>query len=197
MKNIVEKKKFLGMSVRVVNGEYLVLKDMFSALGRVKNDGTWTNEKNKLIRFLEDVDKRTAHQLLVVTSKGKKQSKEMQEVECLKLETVPVVLTQFRPVASNRRTEEENNNAMETWKEFMKFVDSMLTSLEVYKYIVTDKKQQLKHQDILTDLGGVAMRMNNMVCEIMAKLIGVEGKVKKDELRLYQDQTTIDLLEVI
>lgn len=196
MNNKVEKKVFLGMEVRTVNGEYIVLKDMFSALGRVKSDGTWTNEKTKLLKFLEDIDKTTDHQLLVVTSKGKKQSRESQEVDCLKLDTTPIVLTQFRPVVSNRRSAEENDVALNTWKEFMKFVDVMLTSVEVYKYIVTDKQKQLKHQEVVESLGGKAMRMNVMICEIMAKLIGVEGKIKKDDLRFYQDQTTIDLLGV-
>lgn len=44
-------KKFLGKEVRVIiigTDEYIVLKDMFYVLGRVKSDGTWTNEKNKL-----------------------------------------------------------------------------------------------------------------------------------------------------
>lgn len=40
-------KDFLGESVRVVQvglKEYVILKDVFSALGRVRADGTWTNE---------------------------------------------------------------------------------------------------------------------------------------------------------
>lgn len=54
-----EIKKFLGMKVRVVNNEYIVLKDMFQALGRVKADGTWTNEKKKLLIFLNELTKST------------------------------------------------------------------------------------------------------------------------------------------
>lgn len=46
-KSIVEVKEFLGMKVRVVNHEWIVTKDMFSALGRVKEDGGWNNEKKK------------------------------------------------------------------------------------------------------------------------------------------------------
>lgn len=50
--NKVEIKNFLGSEVRVVNNEYIVLKDMFNALGRVKEDGTWTDEKKKLEKII-------------------------------------------------------------------------------------------------------------------------------------------------
>lgn len=51
--NQVEIKKFLGIAdVRIVNNEWIVLKDMFAALGRVKSDGTWTDEKNKLEKII-------------------------------------------------------------------------------------------------------------------------------------------------
>lgn len=39
MKNEVQIKEFLGVEVRVVNDEYIVLKDMFGALGRLSKDG--------------------------------------------------------------------------------------------------------------------------------------------------------------
>lgn len=200
MGNKVEKRIFLGMEVRVVNNEYIVLKDMFNALGRVKIDGTWTNEKNKLLTFLADLNKTTDHQLLVVSSKGKKQSRETQEFDCLKLETVPIVLTQFRPTKSNRRTESENEMALETWRNFMKFVDTLLIDLEVYKYIITDKEKQKEHMDILVEEGGSPMISNKQVNTVMAKLIGVYDQgiksIKKEELKQYENQTTVDLLEV-
>ena len=194
MANKIEIKKFLGMEVRVVNEEYIVLKDMFNALGRVKSDGTWTNEKKKTLELLEDLDKITDHQTLVVTSKGRKHSREEQEVECLKLDIVPIVLTQFKP------TKAKGEEALNTWRNFMRFVDNLLSSLEVYKYIVTDKEKQKSHMQILIDEGGKTVVANQQVNIIMAKLIGVYDKgiktLKKDELKIYQDQTTIDLLEV-
>lgn len=194
MANKIEIKKFLGTEVRVVNEEYIVLKDMFNALGRVKADGTWTNEKKKTLELLEDLDKITDHQTLVVTSKGKKHSREEQKVECLKLDTVPIVLTQFKP------TKAKGEEALNTWRKFMRFVDDLLSSFEVYKYIITDKEKQKSHMQILIDEGGKAVVANQQVNIIMAKLIGVYDKgnktLKKDELKIYQDQTTIDLLEV-
>lgn len=200
MANKVERKVFLGMDVRVVNGEWIVLKDMFDALGRVKSDGTWTDSKVRLVKFLNDINKETDHEELVVTSKGKKHSREEQTVECLKLETVPIVLTQFRPINSNKRTAEENKKALNKWREFMRFVDELLTELEVYKFIITDKERQKNITNILVEYGGVPMIANNQTNIIMAKLIGVYdkgiGKITKEELKIYQPQTTVDLLEV-
>lgn len=194
MVNKIEIKKFLGMEVRVVNEEYIVLKDMFSALGRVKSDGTWTNEKKKTLELLEDLDKMTAHQTLVVTSKGRKHSREGQEMDCLKLDSVPIVLTQFKP------TKAKGEEALNTWRKFMKFVDNLLSSLEVYKYIIVDKEKQKDHMQTLIDEGGKTVIANQQVNIIMAKLIGVYDQgiktIKKDELKIYQNQITIDLLEV-
>lgn len=51
-------KKFLGKDVRVVqvgSKEYIILKDMFNILGRVKTNGDWNNEKNKLREFLKEI----------------------------------------------------------------------------------------------------------------------------------------------
>ena len=190
MTNKVERKIFLGMEVRVVNGEWIVLKDMFDSLGRVRADGSWTDDKNKLIKFLNDIDKKDHHESLgVVVKRG-----QTEEVECLKLETVPIVLTQFRPTA--RKGEE----ALNKWREFMKFVDELLTELEVYKFIITDKERQKDNTNILVEYGGVPMIANNQTNIIMAKLMGVYdkgiGKITKEQLKIYQPQTTVDLLEV-
>ncbi|MDU2047779.1 MAG: hypothetical protein E6715_05740 [Clostridium perfringens] len=52
MENSVEIKEFLGMEVRFINDEWIVLKDVFSALGRVKENGSWTDEKKKLSKII-------------------------------------------------------------------------------------------------------------------------------------------------
>lgn len=195
MENKVEIKEFLGMEVRVVNDEWIVLKDMFNALGRVREDGAWTDEKKKLLRFLEDINKICDLETFIVTSKSnKKKSRRTQEVECLRLEAVPIVLTQFKPTAR------KGEDALNTWRKFMQFVNDLLTSLEVYKYIIVDKERHKEHMEILLDEGGSTMIANNQVNIIMAKLIGVYDQgikyIKKDELKIYQPQTVVDLLEV-
>lgn len=82
----------------------------------------------------------------------------------------------------------------------MKFVDDLLVSLEVHKFIVKDKGTQREQIDRLSNAEGDPKIANIQVNMIMAKLIGVydQGikRVKKEELRMYKDQTTVDLLEV-
>lgn len=194
MKNKVEIKKFLGVEVRVLNEEYIVLKDMFNALGRLRENGGWTDEKGKLIEFLELINRKSDYETLVVTSKGKKQSRTEQELECLKIDAVPICLTQFKPTA--RKGEE----ALNLWKQFMMFVDGILSSLDLYRYIIVDKENQKSHIEKIEDNGGKAIITNQQVNIIMAKLVGVYDQgiksLKKDELKIYQSQTTIDLLEV-
>lgn len=188
--NKVEIKTFLNSEVRVVNSEYIVLKDIFNALGRVKEDGTWTSERKKMLNFLEGIEKLTDHETLVVTSKGKKKSREYQEVECLKIETVPVVLTQFKP--TNRKGKE----AITKWFEFMKFVNELLLISKAHKFIVEDTELEKIDRDRLHKLGGSPMKMATMVNYAMGVITtGEKIKIKKDDLKSYQNQTTIDLLE--
>ena len=82
----------------------------------------------------------------------------------------------------------------------MQFVNDLLTSLEVYRYIVVDKERHKECVELLLDEGGNSLIANNQVNIIMAKLIGVYDQgikfIKKDELKIYQPQTVIDLLEV-
>lgn len=195
MSNKIQIKKFLGTEVRVVNEEYIVLKDMFSTLGRLDDKGQMqTTDKNKLKEFLVDINKLCDSKSFTITSKsGKSKSRESQEMECLNINTVPIVLTQFKPTA--RKGEE----ALNIWRKFMIFVDDLLSSLEVYKYIIVDKDRQKSNTGILVDNGGTPMIANKMTNQIMAILINVYPdikEIKKDELKIYQSQITIDLLDV-
>lgn len=194
-------KDFLGESIRVVQvglKEYVILKDVFSVLGRVKADGTWTDEKKKLVLFLKDIDKISDHETFKVDfskkkGQGNKSNGSIQTVECLNIETLPIVLTQFRPTAR------KGKEALDKWCEFMKWVDKLLVEHEAYKMIVTDKEHQKNLQRMFSEDGGKAVVMNNQVCGIMAELVGVYPDIKKltkEDLKIYQNQTTIDLLEV-
>lgn len=179
----------------MVNDTHIVLKDMFSALGRLTSSNQIeTTDRNKLNILLEDIDKTSASETFTISSKGKKKSKEEQNLDCLKLETVPIVLTQFKPTA--RKGEE----ALITWRNFMIFVDDLLTSLEVYKFIVIDKEHQKEQMTILKEEGGSETICNQQVNGIMAELIGVYNqgikRIKKEEMKQYQSQTTVDLLSV-
>ncbi|OSA95719.1 UNVERIFIED_ORG: hypothetical protein B2H93_04675 [Clostridium botulinum] len=195
MKNKIEIKNFLGMEVRILNGEYIVLKDMFSALGRLDSKCQIVSaDSKKLNEFLNDIDKTCDHKTFTITSKSSKnKSRETQEIKCLKLDCVPIVLTQFKP------TKARGEEALRIWSKFMKFVDNMLRSLEVYKYIIVDKDKQKSNTDVLIENGGTPIIANKMTNGIMAELMNVYPEIKqikKDELKIYQNQTTIDLLEV-
>lgn len=187
--NKVEIKNFLGSEVRIINNEYMVLKDMFEALGRVKEDGTWTDEKNKMDKFLDGINQKEYHETLVVLVKQGR-AKVEKEIECLKLEVVPVVLTQFKP--TNRKGKE----AIDKWFEFMKFVNELLVSAKAHKFIVEDTELEKIDRDRLHKLGGSPMKMATMVNYAMGIIItGEKIKIKKDDLKSFQNQTTIDLLE--
>lgn len=187
--NKVEIKNFLGSEVRIINNEYMVLKDMFEALGRVKEDGTWTDEKNKMDKFLDGINQKEFHETLVVLVKQGR-AKVEKEIECLKLEVVPVVLTQFKP--TNRKGKE----AIDKWFEFMKFVNELLVSAKAHKFIIEDTELEKIDRDRLHKLGGKPMIMAGMANTAMGIIItGEKIKIGKDDLKSYQNQITIDLLE--
>jgi hypothetical protein len=196
-------KKFLGYDVRVVDvdqrNEYIICKDMFNVLGLVKDDGTWTNPKKKMLEFLELIHKIADHQELVVRLKDKQSKKgQAREIDCLNIETVPTVLTQFKPINSNRRTKEQNEQVLDKWAKFMEFVDMLLKYHECHKYIIDDKERYKITMKEIKDNGGKPPIANKMVNKIMGKLITDDDNfsISKDELKIYQPQTTIDLLEV-
>lgn len=190
-------KKFLGYDVRTVKvdneHEYIVCKDIFEVLGLVRKDGTWTDSKNKMFEFLELVHKTPAHETLGVRLKDKQSKKgQVREVDCLNIETVPIVLTQFKP--TKRRGEE----ALDRWAKFMEFVGMLLEYHEVHKYITLDKQDQQDKIDSIVANGGKVVITNQKVNLIMGKLITGEDNfsIRKDELKIYQPQTTKDLIEV-
>ena len=188
-------KKFLGYDVRVVQvdkrKEYIICKDMFDVLELVSEDGSWTRPRQKMVEFLNDLNKiEDVQSLHVLVKQGKIKTKQV--VDCLNIERVPIILTQFKP--TKRRGEE----VLRRWVEFMKFVDMLLEYHECHKYIIGDKEKQKLVIEEITNNGGSAIITNQMVNKIMGKLITDDDNfpIKKDELKIYQPQTTIDLLEV-
>lgn len=198
MVNNLERKMFLEMEVRIVNQEYVVLKDIFNALNKLdSNNQITTRDRQKFNTFLEDIGEKSASTKCTIASKGKKHSKETQEVDCIRIDIVPMLLLIFKP---SEKKDGSNKNQIETWRKLATFVKDLLVELEVYKYIITDKQKQKDHIANLIDEGGSAMIGNKQVNIIMAKLIDVYDKgiktISKDELKIYQPQTTVDLLEV-
>jgi hypothetical protein len=189
-------KNFMGVDVRTITvgrNEYIICKDMFEALGLTEN-GKWSMPKQKMMEFLNIISRRCECKTFALTSKSNKsKSRDVQEVECLNIETVPVVLTQFKPTA--RRGED----ALDKWSKFMQFVNDLFQYHELHKYIITDKDKQKETMDEIVKLGGKPVIVNQMVNKIMGELILQEEPkfaIKKDELKVYQPRISIDLLEV-
>lgn len=196
-------KKFLKQDVRIIKTdsrkEYIICKDMFDVLGLVKENGSWDNPKKKMIKFLELVHKTSDAQKLGVRVKDKHAKKgQVREVDCLNIETAPIVLTQFQPINSNRRTKEQNEQVLDRWAKFMKFVGMLLETYSANKYIFETKKTQVQAQDEVHDDGGDAMKMNLHVNQIMGYVLQMEdGKaVKKGEIYQFQNRITEDVGKV-
>ena len=190
-------KKFLGYDVRTVRvdneHEYIVCKDMFNVLGLVLDNGDWNKPKKKMLEFLELIHKTPDSKSLLVRLKDKQSKKgQVREIDCLAIETVPTVLTQFKP------TQRRGTEVLDRWAKFMEFVDMLLKYHDLHKYIAIDKQDQQDKMTSVQDNGGEPMIANQMVNKIMGKLITGEDNfsIKKDELKIYQPQTTRDLLKV-
>ena len=130
-------KKFLGQDVRTVrvdnDHEYIICKDMFNVLGLAK-DGIWNKPKKKMLEFLDGIDEKESWKTLPVRLKDKQSKKgQIRQVDCLNIETTPIVLTQFKP--TKRRGEE----ILEIWSDFMKFVNMLLKCHDLHKYITIGK----------------------------------------------------------
>ncbi len=194
-----EIKKFLGKDVRVITvglKQYIIENDMFNVLGLLdKNKSIPTNYKNKYIDFLTNMNKLSTRKSFTCSSKTHKtKSRETREYKCLNIETIPIVLTQFKP--SNRR-----RDVLDEWYKFMKWVDNLLQEFEAYKVILKDKEEQKSIAKTITEeTDGKMVVINTQISIIMAKLIGVYDKgikkINKDELKIYQPQVTIDLIEI-
>lgn len=205
-------KKFLGHDVRVVNvngKEYIILKDMFNCLGRLNgNNQISTGDRNKLNEFLKLLGKSCDIKKLTIDfckkkDRGNKSNGSIQTVDCLLLERVPVALTQFEPINSNKRSAEENKRVSDIWIEFMKFVDKLLVEAKAYEFIVVDKKHQVNSTDRLQDLlpeneksnPNNYKRLNNDIAYIIGHIIE-NRPIYKSEITSVANEETIDKLKL-
>lgn len=195
-----ETKKFMNETGRFINvdgEEWLVVKDMFNWLGRLRADGqVETTDRNKLIKFLKNIRQETAGETFTITSKGRKQSRETQEAWCIKIDVVPMVLTQFEPTA---RAGKERHDQ---WCELMQFINNILMELEVHKFITVDKDYQKDCMERLRAIvpascpDNVYKTVNNHIAMIMGQLMSMNSPIYKKDITQFNDQTTVDLLVV-
>ena len=191
-------KKFFNEEGRFINAngfEWLILKDMFNWLGRLdENNDIPTPYNNKLNKFLENISSLESRKTFTVLLKQGK-TKVEKEVNCIRIDIVPMVLTQFEPT---KRAGEEKH---QQWCELMKFINNILMELEVYKFITVDKDYQ---KDCMTRLqkikGDVTQKdfilVNKDIARVMGELVKVDIPLYKNDLKEYMNQTTVDLLKV-
>lgn len=181
MKNKVEIRNFFGTEVRVVNGEWLVVKDMFGALGRLREDDGSIHDKDlaKLRRYTDVLQLEVAPHIIPVDS-TKKRARKFIEVNTIQINKAPSIVLLFEPKV-------KIGERYELWCEFLKFVNNLLVSYDINLFDLQDRKNQLTAQDRLTDDGGQVVIMNNMLAQMLAELCGVEGKILKGDIRNFME----------
>ena len=197
--NKTENRSFFGKNVRIVNDEWIVLRDVVDVLGKIKEDGTWTNSKIKVFEFMDLLGKSQHHQELGVLTR-KQSRKEYQQMICIKIEDLPIVLTQLKPIQSNKISTGEFQRRIDCWKDFMLFVDKLLQEHKVHEYLVKDYNVVYKEElDRFKDLGAKGFDYTvaqNSVNKILGYIVtkDINFYLKTEDLKIYQDQTTIDLM---
>ena len=223
--------KFLDEDVRLVlidRKTYIVVKDMFRVLGRLRKDGQIEgNDKNRIEKVLFNLDQRTqmfkkkiytnidtpecgvdqtvANTGLCNVEKTHNTSKarKTQEMDLLNIELVPIVLIKFEPSVPRDKDLNKYKNyerKLDIYRKFMQWVNELIKDYHLEDYLIEDKHEQLRMQDRCEELGLDAAIVNKHVNINMAKLVGVyEQGIKeltKDDLRYYNNNTTMDLLLV-
>ena len=210
--NEVRLGKFMNEEVRIVDYGYhkrfMVVKDMFNALGRLTGNNDIApkdikkfKELKEDLEFEEDKDyknKVLIHTKICDTPKGYGSSKarNTQQVNLINIERVPILLTQFKP----RNGVNNYEDKLKIWRNFMKFVDKILQDYHMEDYIIDDKEQWKSDTKLLGEDEEIAKIANRMVNINMAKLLGIYDQgikqIRKPELKLYQDKVAMDLLAV-
>ena len=130
-------KYFLGEPVRVIevnNVEYLICKDMFSVLGRVRADGSWDDAKKKLFNFtkpsrtIQDPENFGA-----LVEQGKIQTR--QEVLCIRLEDAPIIASQYRPPQTKPLV-------LQKWYDFIDWLNILIKENSESNPVIKDKNME-------------------------------------------------------
>ena len=130
-------KYFLGEPVRVIevnNVEYLICKDMFSVLGRVRADGTWDDAKKKLLNFTKPLSTIEDPEIFgALVEQGKIQTR--QEVLCIRLEDAPIIASQYRPPQTKPLV-------LQKWNDFIDWLNILIKENSESNPVVKDKNME-------------------------------------------------------
>ena len=204
--------KFLGEDVRIVDYGYhkrfMVKKDMFKALGKLKTNGDIIDNDNiKYKELIDDLEleegKDYINKLMIkvkisdpLKKGGTSKARNTQQVDLINIVQVPIMLTQFKPTKKAK----DYDNKLKIWRDFMKFVNSILQDYHMEDYIIEDKEEWKKDTLLFNGDEKVAMIANRQTNINMAKILGVYNQgikyINKNELKKYNSQTTMDLLAI-
>ena len=156
--------------------QWLVLKDMFNCLALDDESGYYTK---KATQFMETIKYDVNLKKFRVTSKTENaKSRNTQDVCCVRLDMVPVLITQFEP--------KKDTPAHELWVIYMHYVNQMLLesrALEVLNLIdATEERLTKPFEDVLLTSAQVAKmaecRTGTQLVEILEKMgvITYKGK---------------------
>ena len=204
--------KFLGEDVRIVDYGYhkrfMVKKDMFKALGKLKTNGDIIDNDN--IKYKELIDDLELEEGIDYINKlmikvkisdplkkgGTSKARNTQQVDLINIVQVPIMLTQFKPTKKAK----DYDNKLKIWRNFMKFVNSILQDYHMEDYIIEDKEEWKRDTLLFNGDEKVAMIANRQTNINMAKILGVYNQgikyINKNELKKYNSQTTMDLLAI-
>ena len=204
--------KFLGEDVRIVDYGYhkrfMVKKDMFKALGKLKTNGDIIDNDNiKYKELIDDLEleegKDYINKLMIkvkisdpLKKGGTSKARNTQQVDLINIVQVPIMLTQFKPTKKAK----DYDNKLKIWRDFMKFVNSILQDYHMEDYIIEDKEEWKRDTLLFNGDEKVAMIANRQTNINMAKILGVYNQgikyINKNELKKYNSQTTMDLLAI-
>ena len=204
--------KFLDEDVRIVDYGYhkrfMVKKDMFKALGKLKTNGDIIDNDN--IKYKELIDDLELEEGIDYINKlmikvkisdplkkgGTSKARNTQQVDLINIVQVPIMLTQFKPTKKAK----DYDNKLKIWRDFMKFVNSILQDYHMEDYIIEDKEEWKRDTLLFNGDEKVAMIANRQTNINMAKILGVYNQgikyINKNELKKYNSQTTMDLLAI-
>ena len=204
--------KFLEEDVRIVDYGYhkrfMVKKDMFKALGKLKTNGDIIDNDNiKYKELIDDLEleegKDYINKLMIkvkisdpLKKGGTSKARNTQQVDLINIVQVPIMLTQFKPTKKAK----DYDNKLKIWRDFMKFVNSILQDYHMEDYIIEDKEEWKRDTLLFNGDEKVAMIANRQTNINMAKILGVYDQgikyINKNELKKYNSQTTMDLLAI-
>lgn len=204
--------KFLGEDVRIVDYGYhkrfMVKKDMFKALGKLKTNGDIIDNDNiKYKELIDDLEleegKDYINKLMIkvkisdpLKKGGTSKARNTQQVDLINIVQVPIMLTQFKPTKKAK----DYDNKLKIWRDFMKFINSILQDYHMEDYIIEDKEEWKRDTLLFNGDEKVAMIANRQTNINMAKILGVYNQgikyINKNELKKYNSQTTMDLLAI-